>query len=58
MNKFKKHSFLYYPLQWMSEAEQDKTPIYNKIFNWKSHISPIIICGITIIILVLINKFI
>ena len=50
------HSFLHYPLQWMSEAEQDKRPIYKQIFNWKTHIMPITIYLFIILIFILIKR--
>ena len=49
------HLALHYLLKWMEEANKDKRPVHKKIFWWKSHIEPALICCFIYIIIIIIS---
>lgn len=44
-----------YPSKWIEESKQDKRPLYKKVFNWKSHISPLAFTLFIIFILLIVG---
>ena len=50
------HTLFHDLVGWMTEARQDKRPLYKKIFWWKAHITPLITVVIVVIVWFILNK--